>query len=300
VDPPVPLTAETLRAWPLPLDEQADKHDRGTVLVIAGSVRTPGASLLAGIAALRAGAGRLQIATVEPRAAAIGAAVPEALILGLPATASGAPDPGPAADLLADAVRGADTVLLGPGFEDLDATRALLGGVLPVTAPESVVVVDALALAVLPSAAAELLEGDLVLTPNRREATSLVPRELADVGDEEMADRAACLHGATVTLSGHVSAPDGARWVADGAVPGLGTSGSGDVLAGLVAGAAARCGDGTQAACWGTYLHVTAGERLGRRIGEVGYLARELTDEVPRLMHEAMPRSDETRSPRPA
>jgi NAD(P)H-hydrate repair Nnr-like enzyme with NAD(P)H-hydrate dehydratase domain len=57
-----PLTPEFLRGWPLPLDPGDDKHDRGTVLVIAGSVRTPGAALLAGLAVLRAGAGRLRSA----------------------------------------------------------------------------------------------------------------------------------------------------------------------------------------------------------------------------------------------
>ena len=124
----------------------------------------------------------------------------------------------------------------------------------------------------------------------------MVPRELAKVGDDEMATCAARAYGATVTLSGHVSAADGSRWVADRAVPGLGTSGSGDVLAGLIAGTAARCGDGPQAACWGTYLHVMAGVRLAERLGDVGYLARELTDEVPALMHEAMPRSGASRS----
>jgi ADP-dependent NAD(P)H-hydrate dehydratase len=295
-----PLTAETLGDWPLPLDDDDDKRDRGTVLVIAGTERTPGAALLAGVAAMRAGAGRLQIATVEPCAAALGVAVPEAMILGLPSTAAGAPDPAGTIDLAADRIAGADAILLGPGFDDLEATRTLVAAVLSRAGPDAVMVVDALALVALPPAEARSATASLVLTPNREEARSLVPEEVGDVEDGEMAAHAARAHGATVTLSGHVSAPDGTRWVVDGAVPGLGTSGSGDVLAGLVAGAAARCGDGAQAACWGTYLHVGAGKRLAERLGDVGYLARELTDEVPRLMHEAMPSSDEERSVRPA
>jgi ADP-dependent NAD(P)H-hydrate dehydratase len=294
------LTAETLRAWPLPLDDHDDKRDRGTVLVIAGTVRTAGAALLAGLAAMRAGAGRLQIATVETSAAALGVAVPEALILGLPPTDAGAPDPVATIELAADRIAGADAILLGPGFDDLDATRALMAGVLPLVGPDAVTVVDALALVALPPADARPPTARLVLTPNREEATSLVPRELHDGEDQEIAAHAARAHRATVTLSGHVSAPDGSRWVVDGAVPGLGTSGSGDVLAGLVAGVGARCGDATRAACWGTYLHVSAGLRLAARVGDVGYLARELTQEVPGLMREAMPRSDGARSVRPA
>jgi ADP-dependent NAD(P)H-hydrate dehydratase len=107
--------------------------------------------------------------------------------------------------------------------------------------------------------------------------------------DGELAAAAARRHRAAVTISGHVASPDGRRWRAETAVPGLGTAGSGDVRSGLVAGAAARCSDAAQAACWGTYLHVAAGARLAERIGAVGYLARELLDEVPRVMEQAMP-----------
>jgi hydroxyethylthiazole kinase-like uncharacterized protein yjeF len=287
--PVQPLTTEFLRTWPLPLDPSHDKHDRGTVLVIAGSANTAGAALLAGIAALRAGAGRLQIATVERAAAALGAAVPEALVQGVPATPEGALDPAASIALLADRIGRADAVLLGPGFDDLDATRRLLEGVLPLAAPEAVVVLDALALAALSRTVTSTVRGRLAFTPNRQEAAALVPQELSRLEDGELASSAAHEHGATITLSGHVAAPDGRRWISETALPGLGTSGSGDVLAGLVAGAAARCGDAAQAACWGTYLHVATGSRLGARVGSVGYLARELLEEVPRLMDEATP-----------
>jgi NAD(P)H-hydrate repair Nnr-like enzyme with NAD(P)H-hydrate dehydratase domain len=66
--------------------------------------------------------------------------------------------------------------------------------------------------------------------------------------------------------------------------PGLGTSGSGDVLAGLVLGAAARCDDVAQAVCWGTYAHAQAGDRLAGRMGALSFLARELVAEVPVLL----------------
>jgi ADP-dependent NAD(P)H-hydrate dehydratase len=288
--PAVPLTAELLSTWPLPLHAGDDKHDRGTVLVIAGSVSTPGAALLAGVAALRAGAGRLQIATVESISAALGSAIPEALVQGVPATAGGAVEPAAAVRLLGDRIGAADALLIGPGLIGLDAARALVAGVLPLIGPEAVVVVDALALMVLRANETRPLSGRLAFTPNREEATSLVSQDLPDLDDGELATRAARDHGATVTLSGQVSSADGRRWVSETAVPGLGTSGSGDVLAGLVAGVAARCGDAAQAACWGTYLHAAGGTRLSERIGRIGYLARELLDEVPGLMDEAMPR----------
>jgi ADP-dependent NAD(P)H-hydrate dehydratase len=66
--------------------------------------------------------------------------------------------------------------------------------------------------------------------------------------------------------------------------PGLGTSGSGDVLAGAIGGLAARGASPDQAAVWGVHLHAEAGERLAARIGAVGYLARELLDELPQVL----------------
>jgi ADP-dependent NAD(P)H-hydrate dehydratase len=287
--PTRPLTAELLRTWSLPLKAEDDKHDRGTVLVIAGSVRTPGAALLAGLGALRAGAGRVQIASVGSAAAPLAIAMPEALVQGLPATSTGAIDAEAAVGLLEEQLGQADAVLVGPGFDDPEATRMLLEGVSRLVSRAAVVVLDALALKVLPPDTMSALRGRLVFTPNRQEAPSLVEGDASDLRSGELAAVAARRHGAAVTISGHVASPDGRRWVARSGVPGLGTSGSGDVRAGLVAGVSARCADAPQAACWGTYLHIAAGARLAERLGTVGYLARELLDEVPLVMHEAMP-----------
>src|SRR4051794_3431087 len=74
-----------LADWPLPgNDDVHSKHDRGTVLVIGGSTQTPGSVLLAGLAALRAGAGRLQIATTVETASALATLAPESRVIGVP------------------------------------------------------------------------------------------------------------------------------------------------------------------------------------------------------------------------
>ena len=78
---------------------------------------------------------------------------------------------------------------------------------------------------------------------------------------------------------GRVAAADGRVWIDPDEVRGLGTSGAGDVLAGVVGGLAARCGDAAQAACWAAVR--TGWPRSAVPIGRpVGYLARELADEV--------------------
>ena len=287
--PARPLTWEMLRGWPLPLNADDDKYDRGTVLVIAGSVRTPGAALLAGLGALRAGAGRVQIASVAAAAGPLGMAMPEALVQALPVTAAGAIDPTAAIDVLDGLIGAADTVLLGPGFDDLEATRSLLEDVLRLVSADALVVLDALALKTLPTEAMTAPRERVILTPNRQEALSLVGGGSSGLLDGQLVTAVARQRDAAVTLSGHVASHDGRRWRAETGVPGLGTAGSGDVRSGLVAGAAARCTDAAQAACWGTYLHVAAGARLAQLIGPVGYLARELLDEVPHVMQQAMP-----------
>lgn len=99
--------------------------------------------------------------------------------------------------------------------------------------------------------------------------------------------RAAQELGATVTLKGsttYIAAQDGALFCNKTGNVGLATSGSGDTLAGIVAGLAARGASPIQAAAWGVHLHATAGERLAKRIGPLGFLARELLAEVPALM----------------
>src|SRR4051795_465821 len=88
---PTIITPQRLRDWPLP-NPQGDKKSRGTVLVVGGSPFTPGAVLLAGVAALRAGAGRLQLAVAESTASALSIAVPEAKVVGLAERTGKAPE----------------------------------------------------------------------------------------------------------------------------------------------------------------------------------------------------------------
>ena len=81
-----------------------------------------------------------------------------------------------------------------------------------------------------------------------------------------------------------IASPDGAAWIHEGGNAGLAMSGSGDTLAGIVAGLVARRVTLEQAAAWGVALHARAGEMLAERVGPLGYLARELAAEIPGLL----------------
>ncbi|HEU4676320.1 MAG TPA: NAD(P)H-hydrate dehydratase [Motilibacteraceae bacterium] len=289
-DPPVVLTPGLLRGWPVRTPDGGGKHARGSVVVVGGSTRTPGAVLLAGVASLRAGAGRLTLAVPRSTAVTLAVQVPECGSTPLPETGDGAIDPA-AAEVLAEELSRSQTVLLGPGMADPDATSELLARVLPAVADDAVVVLDAMALGCLGARPelADAVRGRLVLTPNGAEAARLLGDDDGSGAAEEELDVAARIahrFGAVVAHAGAVAACDGRRWLDQTGQVGLGTSGSGDVLAGLVAGVAARGGDPAQAACWGTHLHGAAGDRLAARIGRLGFLARELLDEAPRVLAE--------------
>ena len=94
---------------------------------------------------------------------------------------------------------------------------------------------------------------------------------------------------AVVATHGWVAAPDGRLWQDEQGSIALGTSGSGDVLAGIIGGLLARGADPAQAAVWGQYLHGRAAREISSRTGRVGLLARELLDELPRLVEQLSP-----------
>src|SRR3954451_23150503 len=125
------VTPQLLRGWELPQPgSSSDKGERGSIVVIGGSPTTPGAALLAGVAALRAGAGKLAIITAEAVAAPLGVAVPEAAVVGVPTTSEGALNPA-ALDDIAGRTERAQAVLIGPGLMGPDATAELVAALVP-------------------------------------------------------------------------------------------------------------------------------------------------------------------------
>jgi ADP-dependent NAD(P)H-hydrate dehydratase len=286
------VTPQLLEDFPLPEHpEHAGKEDRGRLLVIAGSKELAGAALLAGVAGLRAGAGKLQIATAESIALALAVRVPEARVIGFGEAGDGCIAPGSVKEVLgwADKAQG---VAIGCGLRHGAGLDRLLAGLLGQDAGIPLVL-DAAALAGLPALAREMraYRGGTVLLPHAGEMAALLDRsrEAVEADPHEAAAAAAERFGAVAVVKGQQSwivAPDGRAFRHDGGGVGLATSGSGDVLAGIVGGLAARGADALTAALWGVWLHGRAGESLGRKIGRLGFLAREIADAVPALLPE--------------
>lgn len=260
----------------------ASKRERGDVLVVGGARKTPGAAQLAGLAALRVGAGRLTIAVAESAAPSLAVAFPEAGIIGLAETDGGS-IPGSAVPALEGSTE-TDCLLIGPGLDDAEDTADLLRSLLPELDQETTVVLDAYALGAVanePELCVPVADR-VAMTPNESEASRLLGRDLGELVDDvpEIAAR----YRAVVSCHGIIADPSGNVWEVTDGGPGLGTSGSGDVLAGALAGLLARGASPVEASLWASYLHSEAGDRLADRIGPLGFLARELLDELPPLL----------------
>lgn len=262
------------------------------MLVIGGASEMPGAVILAATAALRAGAGKLQIATGGSIARSVATVVPEARVFALPETKAGA-IAASAAEKILEHANSAQSVLIGPGMIGESAIMSLLKKLLPdIEGPTLVLDAGALGCVEEDERCLHALNGRVVLTPHAGEMAMMLGTDKEGVLLDALATarRAARSLRAVIALKGaetFIVGPSGEEAYCNrtGNV-GLATSGSGDTLSGIIAGLAARGATPLQAAAWGVHLHGRAGDRLARRMGRLGFLARELLAEVPALMSE--------------
>ncbi|HVJ01792.1 MAG TPA: NAD(P)H-hydrate dehydratase [Sphingomonas sp.] len=280
-----------LAANPLPQPAaDTDKNERGRVLAAGGSRTVPGALRLPGEAALRAGAGKLQLASVEAVVLALGMAMPEAAVFPLSANDAGELGEDAGAELCAYLER-CDTLVLGPGMGAKCPAAAILSPVLAQPRDSLSLVLDAAAIAAASSFTKAIRghAGRVILTPHPGEMCKLMACDAARVASDPagLAREAAERFHATVALKGPetwIACPGEPLLRYPGGGPGLATGGSGDVLAGIAGGLLARGTSPRVAAAWAVWLHGEAGRRLAERIGPIGFLGRELLAEIPALM----------------
>ena len=254
IETPLAFTARPRLAAPA---RDAHKYTRGWVMVVEGTPGHGGASGLAGLAALRTGAGLVTLAGEGTHLAAL------ALMRR---------NDDEAAALLPDKRLGA--VVIGPG---MDADMRARGWLKRLSWADKALVIDAGALRLLPRGP---IGAPAVLTPHEGEFSQL----FGPVGDDRLAavQAAARSSGAVVLLKGAatiIAAPDGRAAINAHASPYLATAGSGDVLAGMIAALIAQglpLFEAAQAAAW---LHGEAGMRLGP-----GGIADDLVASLPAVL----------------
>jgi hydroxyethylthiazole kinase-like uncharacterized protein yjeF len=284
------LDRALLERFPLPRHpDDGDKEERGRILVIAGSRELIGGAYLAAVGGLRAGAGKLQICTAASIALHLGIAIPEARVVGLEETDEGCLGAS-AIEPLLEYAQGAQAILMGSGLQHGPPLERLLDALLDACLDKPLVL-DAAVLGSLAPRAETLRawKGGSVLLPHAREMARLLECEAEEVESNPLAAarRAAETFGSVALIKGQysfIAHPDGRAFRFKGGGVGLATSGSGDTLAGIVGGLAARGADPLTACLWGVYLHGEAGRVLAKDVGRVGFLAREILDKVPGLM----------------
>ncbi|MHB1296771.1 MAG: NAD(P)H-hydrate dehydratase [Anaerolineae bacterium] len=280
----------------------------GKALVVGGSANYVGAPCLAAEAAYRVGAGLVTLAVPERIHRVAAGRILEATHLVLP-DEMGALTP-EALRILAPQVESYNAMLVGSGLgreaETEEFLAALVQGKSHRTRPVGFVateaqdeprlklprlIVDADGLNLLACRPAwwRLLPADTVLSPHPGEMATLLGTDIAGVQRDRLhvAHEAAQRWACTVVLKGAytvVAAPSGEVTVIPFANPALGTAGTGDVLAGVIAGLLAQGLGGTAAAICGTYLHALAGELWRSRNGDAGMLAGELLPLLPQAI----------------
>lgn len=272
------------------LPERPDRAHKGTfgsVLVVAGSFAYPGAALLTGLGAMRAGAGLVQVAIGESMVGHLAGSVPELTWLPLDEEGPGLVAPSGWRTITAAAAE-RDAIVVGPGLGRQPAGQRRARQL--VEAMERPCVVDADGLNALSTVPRwwEGVRGSLVLTPHPGEFARITgvptPHEDDDEGRAAAASQAAARFGQVVVLKGAASviaAPDGRVMVSTVATPALSTAGSGDVLAGAIGALLASGVAPFEAAVCGVALHGTAGTLAEARIGRAGVLARDIAALLP-------------------
>jgi NAD(P)H-hydrate epimerase len=261
------------------------KGSYGHLLVFAGSVGKSGASVLAGRAGLRMGAGLVTVATAAGVLPSIARAMAELMTEPLAET----PERTIAAAALPRALvllRGKNAVLVGPGLSTNASTAEFVRGLLPKIKVPCVIDADALNIVASSLDVLARLEAPAVLTPHPGEFARLVGRTNEEVVRHrlELAPEFAAQHGVVVVLKGYrtlIASPDGRVFVNPTGNPGMASGGTGDVLGGMIGSQIAQKNDLLGAVLSAVYAHGLAGDIAADRLGEKSLVAGDIIRYLP-------------------
>jgi NAD(P)H-hydrate epimerase len=269
-----------------PRPAESNKGNYGHVLVIGGSVGKAGAAAMAGISALRAGAGLATVATPKSVLPTVAGFHPEVMTEPLPETDAGTISAA-AIERLDALAKGKSVLAIGPGISRFPTTAGLVRTL--VAKSQLPIVLDADGLNSFEGHTGELSGKGrlLVITPHPGEMARLAGCSIADVQKDRLgaARRFAGEHDVIVVLKGHrtlVVQPDGEAWANPTGNPGMATGGTGDILTGMVAAMIAQHpNDALLAVLAAVHLHGLAGDVMRETVGEHSLVATDLVRGLP-------------------
>jgi hydroxyethylthiazole kinase-like uncharacterized protein yjeF len=282
-----------------PRPAESNKGNYGHVLVAGGSLGKAGAAAMAGMAALRAGAGLSTVATPKSVLGTVAGFHSELMTEPLPETDAGTISTS-ALNRVEQLAKGKSVLAIGPGIsrdpETAELVRALAAQLqLPM-------VVDADGLNAFEGRTNELKGKGrtIVITPHPGEMARLAGCTIAQVQSTrlEVARNFAREHELTVVLKGHrtlVVEADGEAWVNTTGNPGMSTGGTGDILTGMVAGMIAQHAKQVFVAVLAAvHLHGRAGDVMRERVGEHSLVATDLLEGLPEAFRRTREMAEET------
>ena len=269
---------------------ESNKGSYGHVLVIGGSLGKAGAAAMAGISALRIGAGLSTVATAESVLSTVAGFYPELMTVPLPETDAGTIATSAGVNI-EELLKGMTVVAIGPGISRDPHTATLVRSL--VANHKIAMVVDADGLNAFEHHTGELngRGRTLVITPHPGEMARLAGCSTAEVQKDRLsvARKFAREHDLIVVLKGHrtlIVQPDGEAWVNVTGNPGMATGGTGDILTGMVAGMIAQHpGEPRRATAAAVYLHGLAGDVMQESMGEHSLVATDLLRGLPQAFH---------------
>jgi NAD(P)H-hydrate epimerase len=260
----------------------------GTVVVLAGSQGFTGAAYLASMGAARSGAGIVRLLVAQSIYPILAEKCTEVIVGPVPEISPGVVGHASLSGILRG-FAGADAGVIGPGLGRDASTRRLIEDLVPRVAAPLVLDADALNLLAEHRTILPRLSPQIVLTPHPAEFARLSGFETGAVQQDRrgIASRFAKVWNKVVVLKGAgtvIAAPDGRVTLNPIATPALASGGTGDVLAGVIAGLMGQKLPPFEAAVTGVHLHSLAGMDLEASMGQAGVLASDLLPQLPRVM----------------
>lgn len=272
-----------------PRKAESYKSSHGHLLILAASPGMTGAAYMCGTAAMRSGSGLVTVGVPESLHEIMEVKTTEVMTIGLPET------PGRrlgtvSYDEIKRALAGKTALVIGPGAGASEELARLIELILKdVKIP---VVIDADGLNSFAPRIASLkgFKSEVVLTPHPGEMSRLLNMDISAIQADRIgaAERLVQLTGATVVLKGAstvIACPDGHVYLNPTGNPGLATAGTGDILAGMIGAFLAQGCKAPEAAIAAVYIHGLAADEVKKQTGEIGMMATDLLQFIPRLVN---------------